>query len=77
MWLEVVPPGQTSPFTGTFTGGSILPFIFFNYQTYKVEMTTGYGNIQFSRWKDNNSTNPNRAITLNGNATYVAIYVQN
>ena len=76
MWLQVIPPGWTTPYTGTFTGGSILPFIFFNYETYTVQMTTGYQDVQFSHWQDNNSTNPNRAFALNGNATYVAIYVQ-
>jgi hypothetical protein len=74
MWLDVIPPGSQTPFTGTFTGGSILPFIFFNHDTYTVDMSAGYKNYSFSHWKDTNSTNPDRAITLNGNATYIAIY---
>jgi hypothetical protein len=74
MWLDVVPPGSMVPFTGSFTGGSILPFIFFNTETYTVQMSTGYQNYQFAYWKDNNSTNPDRSITLDGNATYIAVY---
>ncbi len=74
MWTEIVPPGQTTPYTGTFTGGSILPFILFNHESYTLEMSAGYGRIHFSHWKDNNSINPTRTITLNGNTTYIAIY---
>jgi len=66
MWIQVVPPGQTTPYTGTFTGGSVLPFVFFNHQTYTVEMALGYGNILFSHWQDNNSTNSTRPIKTNG-----------
>jgi hypothetical protein len=76
MYLTVTPPGSTSPFTATFTGGSILPFIIFNGQTYTVQMSTGYSNIIFSSWKDNGSTDPTRSFALAGNATYIAIYVQ-
>ncbi|HZW85041.1 MAG TPA: hypothetical protein VFE91_03955 [Nitrososphaerales archaeon] len=75
MWLTVAPPGSTIPFTGTFTGGSILPFTFFNGQTYLVQMSTGYNNIKFSYWKDTGSTNPSRSIALNGNQSYTAVYV--
>jgi hypothetical protein len=53
-----------------------LPFTFFTGQTYTVAMSAGYGKIKFLHWKDNGSANPARAITLNGNAEYVAIYVQ-
>ena len=74
MWLTVAPPNSTTPFTGTFTGGSILPFVFFKNETYTVQMTLGYQNVVFSNWQDNNSTNPTRAITLYGNSQYVAIY---
>ncbi|MDA4117164.1 MAG: hypothetical protein OK455_02350, partial [Thaumarchaeota archaeon] len=70
------PQGSTTPFTATFTGGSILPFIFFNGQTYTVFMSTGYSNISFSYWKDNNNTNPTRTVPLNGNTTIIAIYTQ-
>jgi hypothetical protein len=76
MYLTVAAPGATSPYTATFTGGSILPFTFFNQQTYTVSMSTGYGNIAFSYWKDNGSTNPTRALNLNGNSTLIAVYIQ-
>src|SRR5579872_5486817 len=75
MWLTVAPSGQ-KPFTGSFTGGSILPFILFNGQTYTVQMTLGYKNIAFSHWQDNSNTNPSRTVTLNGNQSLTAIYVQ-
>jgi hypothetical protein len=75
MWLTVTPPGSTIPFTATFTGGSILPFTFFNGQTYTVEMSTGYNNVKFSHWKDTGSTNPDRSISLNGSQSYIAVYV--
>ena len=90
MWLTVTPPGQTTPYTGTFTGGSILPFTFFNGKTYTVAMTpascgmdllangqtVGPVDIVWSHWLDNNNTDATRAITLNGNANYTAIYNQ-
>ena len=90
MWLTVTPPFQSTPYTGTFTGGSILPFTLFNHETYTVQMSpdyygpwvtnlTGTGpmvNITWSHWQDNNSNDSTRAITLNGNANYTAIYVQ-
>ncbi len=76
MYLSVTPPGSTAPFTATFTGGSILPFILFNGQTYAVSMSAGYGNIYFDHWKDSGSTNPDRAIPLNGGSSYIAVYVQ-
>jgi hypothetical protein len=76
MYLSVTPPGATAPYTATFTGGSILPFIFFNHQTYTVAMSLGYGNITFSHWEDNGNTDPTRAFALNGNATFIAIYTQ-
>lgn len=76
MYLTVTPPGSDTPFTATFTGGSILPFIFFNTETYTVSMSTGYGNVSFTRWNDTGSTDPVRAVTLNGNVTIVAIYTQ-
>jgi hypothetical protein len=74
MWLTVTPPGSIIPFTATFTGGSILPFTFFYGQTYTVQMSTGYKNVQFSHWKDNGSTNPIRSITLNDSSIYIAVY---
>lgn len=76
MWMQLVPPGQNSAYTGSFTGGSILPFILVNHDSYTIQMADGYGNVVFSHWKDNNSKNPIRQVTLNGNATYYAIFVQ-
>ena len=75
MWLTVAPYGK-APFTGSFTGGSILPFTLFNGQTYTIQMTTGYQNIAFSHWQDNGNTNPSRTVTLNGGQSVTAIYVQ-
>lgn len=74
MWLTVVPPNQTNPFTGAYTGGSILPFTLFKNENYTIQITQGYGNIQFSHWKDNNSPNATRVIQLSSNSTYTAIY---
>jgi hypothetical protein len=74
MWLTVTPPGSAQPFTGSYTGGSILPFVLFKGQTYTVQMTAGYGNVQFLHWKDNNSTDLSRQVRLNGEASYTAIY---
>jgi hypothetical protein len=76
MYLSVTPPGATAPYTATFTGGSILPFTFFNGRTYTVAMSAGYGSIHFDHWKDNGSTNPTRAFALSGNSSYVAVYVK-
>ncbi len=76
MWLTVTPPGSNTPFTGTYTGGSILPFVLLSGGNYTVQMTGSYGNIQFSHWNDTGSTNPVRAVMLNGNVTLVAIYTQ-
>jgi hypothetical protein len=90
MWLTVSPPFQSSPYTGTFTGGSILPFIFFNHETYTVEMSGSscgpeqningqpIGTVEnvWSHWQDNGNTNEVRAVSLNGNQTIVAIYDQ-
>jgi hypothetical protein len=76
IYLTVTPPGATAPFTATFTGGSILPFILFNGETYIVAMSSSYSNVTFTRWTDNNSTDPTRSFTLDGNATYIAIYTQ-
>ena len=90
MWLTLTPPGQTTPYTGTFTGGSILPFTLFNLETYTVQMTldscgmillangqtVGPVDIVWSHWQKDGSTDATRAITLNGAASYVAIYDQ-
>ncbi|MCL4517599.1 MAG: hypothetical protein M1587_00195 [Thaumarchaeota archaeon] len=90
MWLTVTPPFQSTPYTGTYTGGSILPFTFFNNQTYTVQMVSSScgpdQNISgqiigivynvFSHWQNDNSTNAFKSITLNGSATLTAIYDQ-
>jgi hypothetical protein len=74
MWLTITP-GSGAPFTGSYTGGSILPFVLFNNEPYTISMTAGYQNYQFAYWKDTSGTNPDRAITLNGSATYIAVYI--
>ncbi|MDG6999508.1 MAG: hypothetical protein JRN15_10380 [Nitrososphaerota archaeon] len=90
MWLTVTPPFQSTPYTGTFTGGSILPFTFFNNETYTVQMAASScgpdqnlsGQIigivynVFSHWQNNNSTSVSQSITLSGNDTWTAIYNQ-
>jgi hypothetical protein len=76
MYLSVIPPGSGTPFTATFTGGSILPFVFFNGQTYTVDMSAGYNKIHFDHWKDNGSTDPNRSFSLAGDSSYIAVYVE-
>jgi hypothetical protein len=75
MWVTVAPPGSYVPYTGSYTGGSILPFSLVNGQTYTVQMIDGYGKIQFSHWLDTGSTNPIRPIALHGDAGYIAVYV--
>lgn len=76
MYLTVTPPGASTPFTATFTGGSILPFTFFDGQTYTVSMGASYNNVYFDHWQDNGNTSPVRAVALSGNTTITAIYVQ-
>lgn len=77
VWLTVAPPNSSTPFTGTFTGGSILPFVLFNHETYTVAMTPGYaGCLTFTKWQDTGSTKNVRAVTMNGDETLVAIYTQ-
>lgn len=75
MWLTVTPPGATAPYTGSDTGGSLLPFVLFAGESYTVQMTTAYGNIKFAYWNDTGSTDATRTIKLGHNATTVlAIY---
>lgn len=74
MWLTVTPPGSNAPFTGTYTGGSILPFVLLSGDNYTVTMTLGYGNLKFAYWLDNNSSNNIRSVFLNSNTTLVAVY---
>ncbi|MFI5420167.1 MAG: hypothetical protein ACHQ1H_04300 [Nitrososphaerales archaeon] len=76
MWMGIVPPGQNQAYTGSFTGGSVLPFILVNHDTYVIQLANGYGNVVFSHWKDNGGKNPTRQVTMNGNASYVAVFVQ-
>ncbi len=73
LWLTIAP-GSGAPFTGSFTGGSILPFVLFNNAPYTIAMSAGYQNYQFAYWKDTGSTNAVRTITLAGSATYIAVY---
>ena len=76
MWFQIVPPQSTQAFTGSYTGGSILPFILFNHETYTIQMSSGYENLHFLNWQDDRSNNTTRSVTLNGNTTYVAIFSQ-
>ena len=76
MWLTITPQGSGVPYTGSYTGGSILPFMLPGGRTYSVQMTLSYGNFSFSRWQDTGATNATRSLFLNGNTTLVAIYVQ-
>jgi hypothetical protein len=90
MWVTLTPPNTSEPFTGTFTGGSILPFILYNHENYTIGMAEGYCgewytglangtaptvDIVWSHWL-NGSTDVNRTVDLSGNVTYVAIYDQ-
>ncbi len=74
LWLTVTPPGASGPFTGSYTGGSILPFVLISGDTYTVQMTLGYGNLQFAYWKDNGSISASRSVFLTENTTLIAIY---
>jgi hypothetical protein len=78
MWLTVTPSGASQAFTGSYTGGSMLPFTLTADQSYIVSMTAGYGNVQFLHWADDGSTSLSRQVTLNGTAaSYTAIYFVN
>jgi hypothetical protein len=75
MYVDLIPPAQITPYTATFSGAGDLPWALFNGQTYTVEMSKGYGKYQFDHWQDNNSTDPVRSFTLNGDNTgNVVIY---
>jgi hypothetical protein len=77
MWVTITAPGATAPYTGSFTGGSLLPFVLFAGDTYAVQMTLVYGNIQFAYWNGTGSTSASRLVTLENNATtIVAVYEQ-
>ena len=73
LWLTVAPPGS-GPFTGSYTGGSSLPFVLISGQTYTIQMTLGYGNLQFAYWKDNGSVSASRSVLLDQNTTLIAVY---
>jgi hypothetical protein len=74
LWLTVTPPGATVPFTGSFTGGSLLPFVLLRDENYTVQMTPTFGNYKFAYWQDSNGTDPIRTLDLDQNTTIVAIY---
>lgn len=74
MWLTVTQTGDKSPFTGSYTGGSTLPFILLKGETYTIQMTLGYGSLKFAYWKDTNSSDSTRTIFLDQNTTLVAVY---
>ena len=76
MWFQIAQAGSNQAYTGSYTGGSILPFILFNHETYTIQMSEGYQNVKFAYWVDNHSSNPNRNVTLDGNETYTAIFEQ-
>jgi hypothetical protein len=76
MWLQIIPPQSAQAFTGSYTGGSILPFVLFNHETYTIQMSAAYQSYHFLYWKDNRSTNTTRSVTLNGNATLTAVFEQ-
>ena len=77
MYLTVTPPDTDIPFTATYTGSTVLPFVLLKNDTYTVTMTISYGNYQFAYWMDNNNTDSIRAVTLNGNMTLIAVYNYN
>jgi hypothetical protein len=74
VWVTVIPPHATTPFTGSYTGGSLLPFILLKGQSYTMQMTLSYGGYTFAYWKDTNSTDATRSIVLGGNESYIAVY---
>lgn len=39
-------------------------------------MSSSFSNVTFTKWTDNGNTDPTRSFTLDGNATYIAIYTQ-
>ena len=75
MWLTITPPGAAAAYSGSDTGGSLLPFVLFGGETYKVQMTLSYGDLVFAHWNDTGSTNATRAVTLSKSATtLIAVY---
>jgi hypothetical protein len=77
LWMTVTPPGATTPYTGSFTGGSLLPFTLFMGQNYTVQMTLAYGTYKFAYWADTMNTNSTRVVYMDQeNMTIVAVYEQ-
>jgi hypothetical protein len=74
LWLTVTQPDATVPYTGSFTGGSLLPFVLFMGDNYTVQMTLTYGNLKFAYWQDTGNTNGTRIVDLDQNTTLIAIY---
>ncbi len=74
LWLTITPPGTSTPFTGSYTGGDSLPFVLVSGDTYTVTMTLGYGNLKFAYWLDNHSTDNARSVLLSSNTTLTAVY---
>ena len=75
--MGIVPPGQNQAVHGfLYRGKRVLPFILVNHDTYVIQLANGYGNVVFSHWKDNGGKNPTRQVTMNGNASDVAVFVQ-
>ncbi len=76
MWIAITPPGSSTPYTGGYTGGSILPFDLVNHSSYTIKMAQGYQNINFSHWDDTGSNNTSRVLKIQGDTNLTAIYVQ-
>lgn len=90
MWLTLTPPNSSQPYTGAYTGGSILPFIVFDHENYTVDMSLGFCGVWYtgldngsspvvdivwSNWL-NSSSGADRTVSMNGNTTIVAIFDQ-
>jgi hypothetical protein len=74
LWFTVTPPDSTVPYTGSYTGGSLLPFVLFRGEPYTIQMTLSYGNLKFAYWNDTRSTDSIRNIFLDQNTTIIAVY---
>ncbi len=73
LWVTVTPPGAYEPFTGSYTGGTLLPFVLIAGDTYTAQMSS-YSDLKFVRWSDTGSTNATRTLTLDQNTTLIAIF---
>ncbi|MGA2665428.1 MAG: hypothetical protein ABSF83_10830 [Nitrososphaerales archaeon] len=74
LWVTITPPGAFTPYTGSYTGGSLLPFVLPTGGNYTVLMTPQFGNLKFARWSDTGSTDPARSVVLDSNMTLIAIF---